>query len=295
MVRFTRSFMAKRTARLRFGASFELPVESRRSIQLSITAAFPIAALVACVSLVGIFSAPTYARETPSWAAQAVGQDWVDLVVAVPLLAITGFWAQRGSRRAFFLLAASLLYTVYEFVIYGFDVRFNALFLAYCATLGLTFFALAGLYARVLREDVSRWYEEKPPVRIAGTFLIAVGLLFTAAWLGDIVPALVHGTPPEAIREAQTPTNPVHVLDLSVILPLHVVAGVALLQRRKLGYALAPVLLGFEVLMALSIAGMSLVMRRRGVEASLVVAIGMAVLAASSMVVLAPFLVRLRR
>jgi hypothetical protein len=187
-----------------------------------------------------------------------------------------------------------MLYTFYEFVIYSLAVHFNALFLAYCATLGVSFFALAGMAVRLLGEDVTRWYAEKPPVRTAGFFLIGVGLLFAMAWLGDVVPALLHGTTPESVSKAGVPTNPVYVIDLSMVLPLHVVAGVALLQRRRLGYTLAPIVLSFGVLMALSIAGMLVVMRQRGLDASFVVAASMAFVAAFSAAVLALLLRRLQ-
>jgi hypothetical protein len=282
------------TAKLHIGVSFDLPLETRQRASLPIVAAFPVAALVAFVSLVGILFPTVYARETPNWAAQALGQDWVDLLFAVPWLSVTGLLALRGSRRALFLLGGGMLYIFYEFVIYGFAVHFNALFLAYCATLGVTFFALAGMAVRLLGEDVQLWYGEKPPIRTAGFFLIGVGVLFTMAWLGDVIPALVHGTTPESVSEAGVPTNPVHVIDLSIILPLHVIAGVALLQRRKLGYTLAPIVLSFGVIMALSIAGMLVVMRQRGIDASLAIATSMGFVAASSAAILGLVLRRLR-
>jgi hypothetical protein len=180
-----------------------------------------------------------------------------------------------------------MLYIFYEFVIYGFAVHFNALFFGYCATLGLTFFSLAGLAIRFVREDVSRWYTENSPVRTAGFFLIGVGLLFSVGWLADVVPALLHATTPLTIREAGLPTNPVYVIDLSIVLPLHVIAGIALLRRRELGYVLAPIVLSFGVIMALSIACLLTVMRHRGLEASWVVAAAMTAVGAANALVLA--------
>ena len=40
-------------------------------------------------------------------------------------------------------------------------------------------------------------------------------------------------------------TNPVHVLDLSILLPALALSGVLLLRRRAAGFLLAPLLLGF--------------------------------------------------
>jgi hypothetical protein len=278
------------TARVPLGASFDLPMETRPAKSLPLLAAFPLAALVAVASLGGILIPSTYAQESPNWTAQAVGQDWVDLLVAVPWLFLSGLKALRGSRRAMFLLAGAMLYTFYEFVIYGFAVRFNAFFLLYCATLGVCFFALVGMAYQLFREDVRHWYAAAPPVRPAALFLIGVGALFALVWLGEIVPALLEGRVPGSIGEAGVLTNPVYVMDLSVVLPLHVIAGVALLRRRPLGYVLAPAVLAFGVLMSLSIAGMMLVMRERGVEASLAVAAGMLIICVATAAVLGSLL-----
>ena len=59
---------------------------------------------------------------------------------------------------------------------------------------------------------------------------------------------------PDSIAEAETPTNPVYVIDLSVILPLHVATGISLLRGRPFGSLLAPIVLAFGLLMALSMA-----------------------------------------
>jgi hypothetical protein len=262
--------------------------------RFSTSAALPLAALVAAVSLGGILLPSTYARETASWAAQALGQDWVDLVAAVPWLAITGVLARRGSRRALILLGGGLLFTVYELVIYAFSVRFNSLFLLYCATLGLSLFALVTLLAGLVGQDGRSWYDGPLPRRTVAAFLIGVGGVFGLLWLAEVVPASLRAGIPPSLAEAAVPTNPVHVMDLSFILPLHVTAGVSLARRRPLAYALAPILLAFDALMALSIAGMMVVMRLRGVDAAPAVMGIMACLSAASGILLAQMLQHLR-
>jgi hypothetical protein len=72
-------------------------------------------------------------------------------------------------------------------------------------------------------------------------------------WLSEIIPALIHGVTPRSSAEAGLVTKPVYVLDLSVILPAHVPAGVSLLRRKRLGFSLAATLLAFGVSMALSL------------------------------------------
>jgi hypothetical protein len=256
-------------------------------------ASLPLAALLGAISLAGLTFPSLYARESASWTAQALGQDWVDLLLAVPWLVIAGLGARRGSRRALLLLGGGLAYTVYELVIYAFAVRFNALFLVYCATLGLALFSLCALGAGLLREDPKSWYGPHVPARAAGGFLITVAVVFALLWLAEVVPALARGSVPPSVAEAGVATNPVHVLDLAFVLPAHVLIGVWLLRGRSLAYALAPILLGFDALMAASIAGMMVVMGLRGLAVSPAVAAALAAVAAASAILLARVLRRL--
>lgn len=249
--------------------------------------------LILLISLTGVVHPAIYARETANWAAQAVGQDWVDLVLAVPWLAITAVASRRGSRRGLLLLAGGLGYAVYELVIYAFAVRFNALFLVYCAALGLSIGSLVPILHAFLHEDIRGWFTDAP-VRGAGVFLTLVGASFVLLWLSDIVPALAHGTVPASVAEAGVPTNPVHVLDLSLVLPAHIAGGLLLLRKHPLGYVAGPVLLAFGVLMAASIGGMVIVMFLREIVASASVAAAMAVLCVLSATFLVRFLRALR-
>lgn len=239
-----------------------------------------IALLIAVVSLFGILDPSIYARETAGWAAQAVGQDWFDLVVLAPCLVIASAWPGRAAAR---ILDGALVCTLYTFAIYTFAVHFNALFLIYCAVFGLAFFALA---RRMLALFTSAPEPAPARERGAGIFLIAIGVLFGALWLADIVPALAHRTAPPSLAETGLLTNPVHVIDLSIVLPSFVAVGVGLYRARRRARELGEVLLGFGVLMALSIAALLIVMRLRAQDVELGVAGVMIAIAAASAAVL---------
>ncbi len=260
------------------------------------TLALPLAVLVAVAALGGILLPSTYARETASWAAQGVGQDWVDLLVVAPFLAISAIRARRGSRVFTLLLGGVLVYLVYSFVLYAFDVHFNSLFLVYCATLGLSVWALAGLVAGAIQTDISAWFDERAPVRLVGIYLIVSAIVFALLWLAEDIPALIAGSPPASLAEVGLPTNPVHVIDLSIVLPAMAVGGIGLLRRRAIrGYLLGAFMTGFAVFMTLAIAGMMIVMKMRGVSQDLTVATAMMVMTVASAVILGLFLRHLRR
>src|SRR5215204_5282290 len=72
----------------------------------------PIAVLVAIVAGVGLFIESLY-RDPSSLVAQAMGQDVVTLVVALPALVISTFLASRGSARGRLVWLGVLGYVVY--------------------------------------------------------------------------------------------------------------------------------------------------------------------------------------
>lgn len=256
--------------------------------RLAVVAAWPVAALLALLSLGGLLS-PAYARETGEWAAQAIGQDWFDLVVAVPALVTCGWGARTGSYRWSVLLAGGYAYVVYEMFIYAFAIHFNALFLIYCATLGLAGYALLGL-AVDLAGRVER--VDRRASRVGGAFLVGIGLAFALMWLGEDLPAVLHNEPSSALAETGIFTNPVHVIDLAFVLPAHVVAGAWLWRRRRAGELLGAIVLSFGVLMAASIGGMMFVMHFTGAQAAAPVMAAMFVISAAAACVLARMLRR---
>ena len=205
------------------------------------------AGLVAIASLGGIVAPATYARETTLWRTEGVGQDWVNLFVAVPWLVASARFVLRGSRRARLLLAGALVYTAYSYTVYAFDVHFNALFLIYCGALGTSVYGLLAL-APDLRDAV-HWFDARAPRRFTAGLAMACAVVFALVWLSQIIPALLNGTAPADVDAAGLMTNPAHVLDLALVLPAMFAGGWLLWHERPLGYAVVPVLFGFLVLM----------------------------------------------
>lgn len=214
---------------------------------------YVVAALLAVISIGGLTMPEAYARETPSWAMQAIAQDWFDLAIACPVLATSAALAVLGNPQARFVLCGALGFAVYTLAIYCFAVHLNALFLIYCAGFGIALFGLVTTTGTLLRDRADAWFDDAILRRRSAFALIAIGSVFAALWLAQLIPAAVSGEVPSELAEAGLPTNPVHVIDLSIVLPLHVLAGVALWQRRPIGLVLAPVLLAFGTLMAASI------------------------------------------
>jgi hypothetical protein len=239
----------------------------------------PIAVLASFGSLAGLlFQDAIYGRETAAWAAQSVGQDIANLL-AFPAMVVAALLAGRGSFPAYLVWMGLLVYSAYTYAIYSFSVHFGPLFLVWVAVFGLSVYVLVGAFARLhplLQRPVARTGAEKLGARL----LIAIGSGFGVLWLSEVVPAMLSGTTPEALREVGLLTNPVHVLDLALLLPAVVLAGALLRKGRPLGYVLAPVLLVATFFLGLGIVSLTLVSAARDLDAAPVVAFAVGTLAA---------------
>jgi hypothetical protein len=182
-----------------------------------------------------------YAYESVSGAAQAIGQDWVTLLVGVPLLLIATFLAARGSLRWKLLQAGVLWYFTYTYLLMTFGGAYNQLFLVYVILYSASIFAFL-LSLHVI--DVGALPDKFSPHfarRSIAWLVIGIGALLALLWLGRIVPALLTGAAPFGLESYSTLF--VQSGDLGLVVPLAIVSGVLLLRRRPVGYLLASVLL----------------------------------------------------
>lgn len=215
----------------------------------------PIALLAAFASAAGLLSDMPYAQETAPWAAQAAAQDTVNLVV-YPALLVLAVLAARGSLRAHFAWVGVLAYSAYSYLLYAGYVHFSPLFLVYVAVLGLSVYALIGGLALLDPARVREAFDRQAPVRLVARLLVVFGVVFYALWLSEVVTAMLAGEAPRAAVENGLPVNVVHVLDMALLLPAVITAGVLLGRRRGLGYCLAAPLLTTLGVLTLAIAAM---------------------------------------
>lgn len=219
--------------------------------------------LVIFISIIGLYSGSFYFAETEFWQIQATGQDIIDLYLVVPVLIVTGVYYFLGNRKAALLWSGALLYLIYTFVIYCFAVHFNSLFVFYCMTLGLSFYAFLWFHRVQLHKPFINGSANGISLRVTGIYFIILSIMFYYLWLSEIIPAIATHTLPESQKETGLFTNPVHVLDLSVILPGLFITGLLLLKKHQLGMILAPAFLVFLILMDITIGLLVLLMKQK--------------------------------
>jgi hypothetical protein len=209
-----------------------------------------ISVLVVTASLFGLLDASIYSKETLNWATQAKGQD-IGNLLAVGLLLISAYRFSGGSFNAALLWLGTVFYLIYAYLVYAVAVHFNMLFLVYVAILGLCSYAALLTINDLRKRETS--YPTGRPRKFAANSIIGIGVLFASLWLSEIVPAVIAGTVPDSIVEAGLWVNPIHVIDLAVVLPGFILTGYYALTNRQGGlFFLAP-WLTFSVLMGLSI------------------------------------------
>lgn len=218
-----------------------------------------ISVFILVTSFLGIFNSVTYARETKTWWAQCVGQDWSNIIFIVPLLFISAIFSYRGSKKAYLIWLGALFVNIYSFVLYCFAVHFNYLFLIYCAILGLSNFVLIINLYELKKTDFTAWFKIEKSKRFVAGFVIFIATVFVLLWLSEALPASIANKVPVSISDSALITNPVHVLDFTLYLPLMFIAGILLWRRKALGYALSIIMLIFALCTGLNIMSLMIV------------------------------------
>jgi hypothetical protein len=227
--------------------------------------------LLAFAAVAGVGWDELYHRDPPSIAAQAIGQDWVTIVLAVPLLIAGVITARRMSVIGHVVALGVLAYAAYGYLLYSFGSRHNELFLVYVAILGVSIWGLVAGFVAISRR---RTTVVRPQLawRSIGAFFVAASVLFALIWLSEIVPALIRGQTPATVEKWGTPTNGVHVIDLAILLPILAWTGTRLWRRDGSVVIVAGVLL-FKIAtlgIAILAMGASEVLRGGAVDVGLV-------------------------
>jgi hypothetical protein len=182
-----------------------------------------------------------YRYDTVSGAAQEQGNDFVTLVLGIPLLTTGVVLSRRDSMRGHLLLTGSLGFFLYTYASMAFLTAFNPLFLVYVALFSLSLFAfvlaLSGLDPETVSAHVSTAFPRKT---LIGYFLFVAAFL-ALAWLGLVATAMRTGQLP-AGAEPNT-TLVIQVLDLGVIVPTAAITAVLLWKSKPWGYTLATIMI----------------------------------------------------
>jgi hypothetical protein len=172
--------------------------------------------------------------------------------------------------RGRLLLTGTLGFFLYTYMSMSMLTSFNAIFLVYVALFSLSLIAFILSMLSFDLEDLPRHFSPRlPRAWIAGLMFLVSGFL-SLAWIGRIVTPLVQNQTP--VLE-NTTTLVIQAMDLGLIVPLAVMAGILLLKRSSWGYLLASVTLLKALTLGLGVSVMVINMARVGVPDSQAIAI----------------------
>jgi len=198
---------------------------------------------------------PDFYRDAEILLPQLYGQDLLTLVVAVPALAVSLYYAAAGSLRGYVAWLGVTGYLLYTYASYSFLTAFNELYLVYIALFGLTLFTVIGGLTRLdatALKDALGDHSVRPYVLFQALLAVLVALM----WLGDVGPAILAGTRPPSIADTNLPVPVIQSLDLGVVVPSFALSAYFLWQRRAWGYAFTGILLVKGTTLGLAVVAM---------------------------------------
>ncbi|MBX3083417.1 MAG: hypothetical protein KF716_17420 [Anaerolineae bacterium] len=222
-----------------------------------------------------------YYWDTVSTVAQMQGNDVITLAVGLPLLVISTWLAFRGSLRGRLLLTGTLGFFLYTYMSMSMLTAYNALFLIYVALFGLSLYAFVLSMMSFDLTDLPRHFSSRLPRGWIAGLLFLIGAFLLMAWLGRIMPTLFQNQMPAL---ENTTTLVIQAMDLVLIVPLAVIAGVLLLRRSAWGYLLASVFVMKAITMGLAVSTMAINQSLQGVPESGAIAIPFLVITALNLV-----------
>ncbi len=195
-----------------------------------------------------IYGSGVYRYMSALAAPDGIAQDVVTLILAIPLLIISFFWARKNSLKGRLLFVGVLFYFLFTYLLYMVLIMYNELFIVYVLLTSLSFYAFVLTMISFDLDELTASFKEELPVKFIGGFLIFISVVVGLNWLARIIPPLLdRSIIPQGIEHYTT--LPVQGLDLAFMLPTAFLSGVLLIKKQPFGYLLAPVFLNFLIIM----------------------------------------------
>lgn len=201
---------------------------------------------------VRIYGIGVYQTDSVGVAVQGIAQDFITLVMGVPLLIFSLILTLKNSFKGKLILTGTLGYFLYTYASYVFLWMYNPWFIVYVILMSLSLFGFIMMMMSYQLDQIENQFDAQLPKRFLGIYQIVIGVFIGMLWLGKIAPTILDGTTPEGLDHYTTLV--IQGLDLGVVVPTAILSGVLLLKRRPMGYLLTSVVAvkGFTMLSAIS-------------------------------------------
>jgi len=214
---------------------------------------------------VQIYGQGVYDHDTVFNTGASQGADVVALL-ALPLLFVSFMFYRRDSLRAGFLLVSALAYYLYYGASLGFVVAYNNLYLVYLALFSASFFAFVLALTAINLPSLPARFSPRLPRRGMAIFMFVVGVGVAFIWLSDVIDALTTNGVPQALGSHIALVT--YTLDVGIIAPACILAGILILRRAPLGYLLTGVMTMLLALVGAMVIGQTVMQLNLGVQLS---------------------------
>lgn len=204
--------------------------------------------------VVKIYGSGIYKNDSVAIAAQGKASDFVTIVMGIPLLAVSLYFACKGSFRGRILLTGTLGYFLYTYMSYTFLWMYNRLFIIYVLLMSLSLYAFILCMMSFDMENIKSYFHKKLPVKFLGGFQIFIAFTIGMLWLGKLAPSIFQGKVPVGLE--QYTTLVIQGMDLGIVVPAAFLSGILLIKRKPFGYLLSSVIIIKGITMLSSISAM---------------------------------------
>lgn len=209
-----------------------------------------------------------YQNDSVSVAAQGIAQDVVTLIIGIPMLLLSLFFARKGLLKGRLLLTGTIGYFLYAYTSYTFLSMYNSLFLVYVMLMSACLFAFILCIMSFDIEALKSSFSHKLPVRFIGGFQLFIAFIVFMMWMGRIVPPMMAGSIPIGIEHYNTLV--IQAMDLGIIVPASILSGIMIIKKKDFGYLLSSIIIIKGLTMLTAITAMLIGMIKAGVEVSVV-------------------------
>jgi hypothetical protein len=212
---------------------------------------------------INIYGRGLYKHMSSDVAVQGIAQDYVTLLIGIPILLIAWLYYQRGSYKGQLVLVGALLYFLVTYLFYLSMGMYNELFLVYTGLLATSFFGVILTIYQLGQSKLDQLFIKVKLYQYAASFVTINCLLIAIMWLGIIVPPLISGEIYPTQLQHYT-TLIVQGFDLGLLLPIGFALSYLTFKKQPQGYLGITIYLVFLSLLMLALTSKVLFMWRDG-------------------------------
>jgi hypothetical protein len=158
-----------------------------------------------------------------------ISNDVVNLLIGLPIILVSIVLIFRGKLVGLLFLPGSLLFVVYNYLIYILAMPLNWVTPFYLILIISSVYAIIKFFTLLNGEKIQQRLTGVVHERISGVILVALGLLFMFQAAGAMIDPIINHIQITGIDLA------VHISDFAIS-PFLVIGGILLWRRKRFGY-----------------------------------------------------------